>query len=349
MRVYNEDAHHQHLPEKQMTAAVLDDEMEAMLREIEGMGMTPEAPVAAAAPAPAPKPAPAPAAEKVDDLAGLEAALNDIQDIEDSPAIAAIADSVNMDDIDAAVAAIEAEHAVKPPTSPAPTAAPKVTAADLAKKRLKEEGFIEPAAKTTAPEPEVIPPAPEADYTEPPVNPKEIVPKPAVSAKTAPPARVTAPSSHDILDPEQVKKDISINPTDLDSALIEHPGLQMHYALKTADARRAYERLKSGVEILEAKLDASYRDKLFDGGKKPTEAAIRNAVVADPQYATAQAKLIDAQHLWKMCEAVESSFHSRKDILLEVARDRRKEKEGAMRVMEDSELRDKVGAMMRKA
>ena len=336
----------------------LDDEMEAMLREIEGMGMTPEAPVSSTA-APAPATPPAPIETTEDAMAALEGMMADIEDIEATSATSDSADIVNtsdIDDIEAAVSAIET-RAVEEKAAAAP--APKITAADLAKKRLKSEGYIVPEAKDAAvvsPDDEVPVSAIKSTAgtvveTGPtPTDPENIVKaKPVETPKSmVTKAAPAASSTSDILDPDQIKKDIAINPVDLDSALIEHPSLQLHYALKTADARRAYERLKSGVEILEAKLDASYRDKLFDGTKKPTEASIRNAVVADPQYAAAQAKLIDAQHLWKMCEAVESSFHSRKDILLEVARDRRKEKEGAMRVLEGEDLRSRVVEMMKK-
>jgi hypothetical protein len=331
------------------TEAVLDDEMEAMLREIEDMGMTPDAPAAAA-----PAPEPAPAIETTDDAIEALAAMltDDIEDIAVTEAPAAAV--VEEDDMEAMVAAIEAEAKA----APVPAAAPKVTAADLAKKRLKTEGYIvtEKEAAHAVESEKVHAAAAEVDATADiakaveavvgptPTDPENVVVKP----KPAPASAATASSTDDILDTEQIKKDIAINPTDLDNALIQHPGLQMHYALKTAGARRAYERLKSGVEILEARLDSSYREKLGDGVKKPTEAAIRNAVVGDPAYAAAQAKLIDAQHLWKMCEAVESSFHSRKDILLEVARDRRKEREGAMRVLDDTGLRERVLAGMTK-
>lgn len=148
------------------------------------------------------------------------------------------------------------------------------------------------------------------------------------------------------VDADQVKSDISINMADLDTAMIEHPGLELHYAIQTANARRQYERLKAATEILEAKIDAEVREK-WVGDKKPTEAAIKAAVLADKRYSGAQSKLIDAQHIWKLCEAAENAFRSRKDLLLEVARDRRKEKEGQMRVLENQQLRDEVMATLR--
>lgn len=142
------------------------------------------------------------------------------------------------------------------------------------------------------------------------------------------------------IDPDQVKKDLSINVADLDTAMAEHPGLELEYARATANARRQHERLKSAFDILEAKLNARYRESLSQGGKKPTVDQIANSVTGDKAWSSGRSLVIDAQHIWKLCEATESAFHSRKDMILEIARDRRKEREGEMRVMENTALRD---------
>lgn len=143
------------------------------------------------------------------------------------------------------------------------------------------------------------------------------------------------------IDDKQVKVDISINTADLDSTMIQHAALELHYATQTAHARFQFERIKSAVEILEARLDAEHREALnappAEGEKKkaPTEAQIKAAILTDKRYAAAQSKLFEAQHIWKLCEATENAFRSRKDMLLEVARDRRKEREGELRVLEE--------------
>lgn len=147
------------------------------------------------------------------------------------------------------------------------------------------------------------------------------------------------------IDPDRLKADITINTADLDTAMIEHSGLELHYSMQTAHARRQFERIKSAIEILEARLDSEVREKWI-GEKKPTEAAIKAAIYSDKRYSSAQTKLIDAQHIWKLCEAAENAFHSRKDLLLEVARDRRKEKEGQMRVMESNMNREAMLDML---
>lgn len=317
-----------------MSDLVLDDEMEAMLRDIEAMGMTPDAPKAEMPAKEAKEVKKVVAADSIDaHMMRTAEQIDADMKAADIVAAGAVVDLEGMtaEDLDAAVASIESEAKV--------TRAPKKEA--LVEKAVADAKVVDP--DEDIPVAEILTPVTVSVPT--PTDPENRV-KP--SPKTTPKAASVYATSDDIIDTDQIKKDIAINPTDLDTDLIQHPSLQLHYAIKTAGARRAYERLKSGVEILEAKLDSSYREKLGDGTKKPTEAAIRNAVVADPAYASAQTKLIDAQHLWKMCEAVESSFHSRKDILLEVARDRRKEKEGALRVM-DLEHTAASGAELRKS
>ena len=151
------------------------------------------------------------------------------------------------------------------------------------------------------------------------------------------------------IDVEALKRDVSINPTNLDSAMMDHASLYVHYAVQTVDARRQHERLKHGFEILEATLDAEYREAFATEGKKVTENAIRNALVADRRWSGAQSKVIEAQSIWKLCEVAESALIQRKDLILEVARDRRKEKEGQLRVLENQDMRERVQDIMRKA
>jgi hypothetical protein len=151
------------------------------------------------------------------------------------------------------------------------------------------------------------------------------------------------------IDAEQMKLDVAINPVDLDNAMMEHASLYVHYASNTVNARRQYERIKNAVEILEATLDAEYRQQFIDEGKKATEAMITNAIKADKRWSSAQSKEIEAQSIWKLCEVAESALIQRKDLILEVARDRRKEREGQLRVLEESAMRDKVLDLLKSA
>lgn len=235
-------------------------------------------------------------------------------------------------------------------SAPTPAAAaPKATVAPT-----PEPKAVEPEPEPVVETPVIDPIAERDSFPEPTSEPVVEKPEPTPAPKPAPtpmPRTVAAGDGtalNTFIDHEQVKADISINTGDLDTAMIEHPGLELHYAMQTAHARRQFERLKSAVEILEAKIDANVREQWI-GEKKPTEAAIKAAVLADKRYSSAQSKLIDAQHIWKLCEATENAFRSRKDLLLEVARDRRKEKEGQMRVFEGQEMRESVLKMLRES
>lgn len=149
------------------------------------------------------------------------------------------------------------------------------------------------------------------------------------------------------LDAEKLTIDISINLADLDTAMVEHASLFAHYATNTVRARKQYDRIKSSVDILKSKLYATHRAALIEQFGKVTETMIENAVNVDPKWASAQALEIEARSIWKLAEVGESAFSQRKDLVLEVARDRRKEREGALRVMGESQSRENVLNMLK--
>lgn len=296
----------------------IDDEMESMLREIESMGMAPEAPKEE------------PVAEKAEEvdldsaLEGLDEPAEDVQD-----AIAAELD------LKEPVPAPVPEKVVEPVKAAEPVkVVEKAAVAELDELDAVVESVVEEVVN------DYTPPAPE--------------PEPETRAARREEGMKVAPKKSPFMDyevdPDKLKEDFSINPTDLDSNMIEHPSLELHYALKTAAARRNYEGKKSRLEAVEADLDAKIRHDAADEGKKLTEASIRSAIVASKEYKVAVATLIDAQHKWKITEACENSMRSRKDMLLEMARDRRKETVGGLRVMEESagSLRERVAGIVKK-
>lgn len=148
------------------------------------------------------------------------------------------------------------------------------------------------------------------------------------------------------IDSDQLKRDVQINSVDLDNAMMQHASLFVHYATQAVAARKQYDRVKNSFEILEAKLDAEHREKFIGEGKKVTEAQIKAAMTADKRWSQGQALVIDAHSAWKLADIAQSAFDQRKDLLLEVARDRRKEKEGQLRVFEAQNQRDRVTSLL---
>lgn len=144
------------------------------------------------------------------------------------------------------------------------------------------------------------------------------------------------------IDINKLTEDVGFTIETLQDAMLKHTGLFVYYASQTIEARKQFEKAKAGVDILKAKLDDEHRTTLKAGGAKTTEGAIEAAVTSDTRYIGAQARLIEAQGIWKLCEVAESAFSQRRDMLLELARDRRKEREGELLV----KARDEAGRIM---
>lgn len=141
---------------------------------------------------------------------------------------------------------------------------------------------------------------------------------------------------------DELKKDVSINLADLDREMIEHASMYIHYAVKTVNARKNYDSAKNRLEIITAKIYAQIRSEFSDTGVKATESMIDAALKVHPTYIKLQQDVIDAQATWRLCEVAETAFNQRKDMLLELARDRRKEREGQLRVLDNNSVKNSV-------
>lgn len=138
------------------------------------------------------------------------------------------------------------------------------------------------------------------------------------------------------IDSEEVRNDIRISSVDLDEMMMRHPSLAYHYANKTISAKAQSDYFQDRMELLEAALYGEYKTTLSVGGSRATETAIKNAIILDTRYQTMQKKVREAQSELAACKAAENAFDHRRELILEIARDRRKEREGAMRVMGSS-------------
>ncbi|MPS48474.1 hypothetical protein [Methylobacillus sp.] len=144
------------------------------------------------------------------------------------------------------------------------------------------------------------------------------------------------------IDADKLKQDVSVNLADLDNCMVEQPSLYIYYASLTVQARRQHDKWKNAAEILESQLYSHYRTEMSAAGAKVTEAQIQAAVKTDARYSKVYSNIIEAQSIWRMCEAAENAFNQRKDLILELARDRRKENEGKMRVLSAEHQRQSV-------
>ena len=109
----------------------------------------------------------------------------------------------------------------------------------------------------------------------------------------------------------------------------EQTALQSYYIEQSARARRQYERDKNRLEVLEAVLNRKHRAALLEENPKTTEAQVKSAVIIDSLWRAASLRLIDAQFELDLAKGAAHSFDSRKDMLLQIARDANREFRGA--------------------
>ena len=142
----------------------------------------------------------------------------------------------------------------------------------------------------------------------------------------------------EFVDMEQMDADVKIDVTNLGLEVQQHASLYVMYASKAVRARRQHERLKTMLVVLEAQLDNQYRTTLKEENPKTTEGQIRAAVVTDARWRAASGKIIDAQQFQSLAEIGVRGFDQRKDMLLQLARDAARERDGGLRVMTSASI-----------
>lgn len=155
---------------------------------------------------------------------------------------------------------------------------------------------------------------------------------PAANAPASPTQAANPLYLRDFVNADQLRRDVHFNVNDLDDAICSHAGLYVHYADLARQARRQHERMKVTAEVMESRLRAVHREAFVAAGVKATVDQIDVAVKTDPRWYAAQQKLIDARAIMDLAVDAREAFQQRKDMLIQVSVDRRREREGELRI-----------------
>jgi hypothetical protein len=136
------------------------------------------------------------------------------------------------------------------------------------------------------------------------------------------------------IDVEKLKADVKINPINIDVELAEHASKFVHYAVQSSEARRQHERMKAAFDILESRLYHEHRTVLKTDNPKVTEAQIKSAVICDKRWLGGNSRMIDARAIYDLAQSAKEAFGMRRDTMLQMAKDMREERLGAMRIKE---------------
>lgn len=112
---------------------------------------------------------------------------------------------------------------------------------------------------------------------------------------------------------------LEIDKTRLDDEAENQPFLVWEYGKMTAKALKALDEAKANLRVVEADVDIAVRENPskfdLDSDKKPTETAIRGAVLRSEEYKEANQEFIDAQYAVNILEAANKSLDHRRTSL----------------------------------
>lgn len=132
---------------------------------------------------------------------------------------------------------------------------------------------------------------------------------------------------------EQMMRDVTFSPEDIDTAMIDQAGLFAFYADQSRIASKRADNLKLKLSIVEAEVDKEIRDQVAADGKKITEKAIDKEILRHVKYIKAAMAYNDAKSVAQMIRDVLESFKQRKDMLIQIGVAKREERQGVTRVV----------------
>lgn len=146
------------------------------------------------------------------------------------------------------------------------------------------------------------------------------------------------------VDMGQFRDETRVSDITLDKCMIEQNGLRAYYGEQAARAEAQHARLKMRFDVLEATLYDQHRKAMQTGVEKVTEKAVENAVKTDPKWAKNKNTVIEAETIFNINRALVDSLRDRKDMIVQLAFDRRDESKGAARVLAQQDERESLNA-----
>lgn len=108
------------------------------------------------------------------------------------------------------------------------------------------------------------------------------------------------------------QEEVKINQYKLDIEWRNQPNYVLKYNEARADAQLVVDQAKEALDILIAEKDLEIRD---GSDKKPTETAISNLILLDPEVQQAKQKLLQDKHQLALLQAACSAFDNRRSAL----------------------------------
>lgn len=144
------------------------------------------------------------------------------------------------------------------------------------------------------------------------------------------------------VDVNQFNRDTKLTEATLDQAMMEQASLRAYYGTQAAQAEAQHARLKVRFDVLEAKLYDEHRKALAAGGEKVTEKMVENAVKLDARWSKAKNAVIEAETIASINKSLVISLADRRDMMIQLGADRREEFKGQLRITAAQDERENL-------
>jgi hypothetical protein len=153
-------------------------------------------------------------------------------------------------------------------------------------------------------------------------------------------------TQEDDLNPEVFQEDLEIDGHNLNNAFMRQASLFAYYAAMHVQAMRKEMRSKLLLEIEEAKVAKSVRDKMIAEGAKTTEKQIEQEVSRTPSYIKAVNTYNEAKANTALAASTVEAFRQRRDMLIQLGANQREELKGETRVVGHDRVRQELRERM---
>lgn len=151
---------------------------------------------------------------------------------------------------------------------------------------------------------------------------------PAPAGQPAAPKPSAASAVVKFVDPAALQRDVSISVASMENDIRDHAALLAYYGSKAANARLQRDKIKTSLEINEARISEEIRAKHAAEGSKLTEARLEQLIRIHPKYATLRGMLDEANAVLEQALIAIEAFKQRGSMLIQLSAGARQERAG---------------------
>lgn len=127
---------------------------------------------------------------------------------------------------------------------------------------------------------------------------------------------------------KDLKRDLAIDPTDLDTDITRQASLYAYYSEAATKANMDLKAHRLRLEIFEAALYQKFKDLAFARGERITEKSIDSLIRGHPEWQSQSSRLIELEAIVEQLSGIVRAMSQKKDMLVAFSANRRSDRSG---------------------